>query len=131
MKLVDITSLEDPHLMRVSLRNAKMMECVRILVQNQHDDEFFGSISFNISKYLLGPNTQFNFPYKQWITLFDDPEDDEYDGNLGEDDEEFPKILVTLTVLEDEKGMGKSTGHSVSDVSPNSKPLKLGFQLTI
>jgi hypothetical protein len=55
MKLVDIASLEDPHLMRVSLRNAKVTECIRILVQNQHDDEFFGSISINISKYLLGP----------------------------------------------------------------------------
>jgi hypothetical protein len=124
MKLVDIASLEDPHLMRISLRNAKSTECVRILVQNQHDDEFFGSISINISKYFLGPSTLFNHPYKQWLTLFDDPEDDEYDGNLGEDDEDFPKILVTLTVLEDEK-FGKAANYSASEFSPNSKPLEI------
>jgi len=58
------------------------------------------------------------------LTLFDDPEDDEYDGILGEDDEDFPKILVTLTVLEDEK-LGKAANFSASEFSPNSKPLKI------
>ena len=31
---------------------------------------------------------------KIWVTLFDFVEDDEYDGDLQEDDDEKPKILI-------------------------------------
>jgi len=27
-----------------------------------------------------------------FVTLFDDPDDDEYDGNFTEDDEDFPRV---------------------------------------
>jgi hypothetical protein len=33
-----------------------------------------------------------------WMTLFDDIEDDEYDGAMGIQDDEDPRILVDLTV---------------------------------
>jgi hypothetical protein len=55
MKFVDTTSYEDPHVVRVPLRNAKPQECVRIVVQNIHDEEFYGSISINVGNYLLCP----------------------------------------------------------------------------
>jgi hypothetical protein len=32
------------------------------------------------------------------ITLFDDVEDDEFDGELGEDDEELPMIRTKFTI---------------------------------
>jgi len=35
----------------------------------------------------------------QWITLFDDAEDDEYDGDFGEDDEELPMIRVQFNAV--------------------------------
>ena len=35
-----------------------------------------------------------NVKQKIWITLFDYIEDDEYDGDLGEDDEEKPRVQV-------------------------------------
>lgn len=108
MKFVDMATLDDPHTMRVSLKHAKPQECVRIIVQNQADEEFFGSISVNIHNFFLTPNIEYNHPYKQWVTLFDDPEDDEYDGVLGDDDEEFPKLLCTITILEDKLGAGGS-----------------------
>ena len=38
--------------------------------------------------------------YKQWITLFDDPEDDEFDGDLEVDDEDLPKIHVSFSITE-------------------------------
>jgi len=31
--------------------------------------------------------------YKQWITLFENDDDDEYDGALGMQDDEDPRIL--------------------------------------
>ena len=36
--------------------------------------------------------------YVQWITIFDHPDDDQYDGFLGEDDEESPRIKVEFVV---------------------------------
>lgn len=64
-------------------------------------------------------------PYKQWITLFDSTEDDEFDGTLGEDDEEFPKIQCTITVLPDDLAANLSSRQaSNSDyvqLSPQSK----------
>ena len=100
MKFVDVSSLDDPHTMRVSLRHAKAQECVRIIVQNQADEEFFGSISLNIHNYFFSSTVKYNHPYKQWITLFDDPDDDVYDGVMGEDDEEQPRILVNFQIIE-------------------------------
>ena len=35
----------------------------------------------------------------QWITLFDDAEDDEYDGDFGEDDEELPMVRVAFNAV--------------------------------
>jgi hypothetical protein len=32
------------------------------------------------------------------ITIFDDPEDDEYDGDLCESDHDFPMIRLNLTL---------------------------------
>jgi len=34
--------------------------------------------------------------FSQWITMFDDMDDDEYDGDLGEDDEELPMIKTYI-----------------------------------
>ena len=36
--------------------------------------------------------------FKQLITLFDDVDDDEFDGDLGEDDEELPMIHTAFSL---------------------------------
>lgn len=36
--------------------------------------------------------------YKQWITLFDHIDDDEYDGDFCENDEEAPRVLFTFKI---------------------------------
>jgi hypothetical protein len=36
--------------------------------------------------------------YTQWITFFDHPDDDIYDGVLNEDDEEIPRIRLEFSV---------------------------------
>lgn len=50
-----------------------------------------GCISFNAKAYFLDSHPSVK---TQWITLFDDEEDDEYDGDFGLDDEELPMIRV-------------------------------------
>ena len=46
------------------------------------------------------PMENYGQTLSQWITLFDSPEDDEYDGDFGEDDEEEPMINVFIRVEE-------------------------------
>jgi hypothetical protein len=36
--------------------------------------------------------------YTQSITMFDDVDDDEYDGDIGENDDEVPYIKLQLTL---------------------------------
>jgi hypothetical protein len=60
-------------------------------------DDRVGSISIESEKILSGPAEN-----KQWITLFDEDNDDLYDGDIGgEDDlEECPRILLRFKIVE-------------------------------
>ncbi len=59
-------------------------------------DDLYGTISLDkntdFGKVDAGSSTQ-------WITLFEDPEDDLYDGTLGEDDDEDPRINLTFKMV--------------------------------
>ena len=57
-----------------------------------------GTISFNVEYFRNVTISQYGTQFTQWITLFDDVDDDEYDGDLGEDDEELPMIKTTFTI---------------------------------
>jgi hypothetical protein len=75
---------------------------IRIEAKDQSSDPLnianqthVGCISFNARHYFSSSQPTFNPGLKtQWITLFDDEEDDEYDGDFGVDDEELPMIRV-------------------------------------
>ena len=41
--------------------------------------------------------------FSEWITLFDDIDDDEFDGDFGVDDEELPMIHANITINAVEK----------------------------
>jgi len=58
-----------------------------------------GCISLNIEYFKNVTPDQYGTKYKQMITLFDDVDDDEFDGDLGEDDEELPMIATSIIVL--------------------------------
>jgi hypothetical protein len=36
--------------------------------------------------------------FRQWITIFDHIDDDEYDGDLCENDEEYPRVQFSFNV---------------------------------
>lgn len=57
-----------------------------------------GTISLNVDYFRNLPPAQYGENFTQWITLFDDQDDDEYDGDLGEDDEELPMLRAHFTV---------------------------------
>ena len=134
MKFVDMCDLEDPHTVMVPLKNAKPEEVVRIIVQNQEDDEFFGSISLQLRKYFLHADIVKDKVYKQWITLFDDPEDDEYDGDLEIDDEDLPKILVSFAITEvtarkEESGTPGRDGKYIENFKPTDNKIRRSLNL--
>lgn len=74
----------------------KMLEdsVIRIMVYNGED--LFGCISFDKETDFSECHVQ---ELSQWITLFDEAEDDCYDGVLGEDDEEGPRVMVSFKIV--------------------------------
>jgi len=55
----------------------------------------FGSVTFNMAKLAHSKERSLI----QWVTLYDDPSDDLYDGTLGVDDEYPPRLLLEYTIL--------------------------------
>ncbi len=58
------------------------------------DEERYGSVSFNMQNYFStnAIDMVVGQRYVNWVTLFDHPDDDIYDGIIGEDDDEYPRI---------------------------------------
>lgn len=70
---------------------------IRVMIHR--GSELYGTISFN-------HETEFGHvgvSLTQWITLFEDVQDDIYDGSLGEDDEESPRVQLCFTTLSPEQ----------------------------
>lgn len=63
----------------------------------QKDEPYVGSVSIFRSILLEGEPGK-NYP--MWITLFDDQGDDEYDGAMGLNDDEEPRILVEMSIVD-------------------------------
>ena len=59
-------------------------------------NEYVGSISVPFKDILMQP-----LEFEQWLTVFDTLQDDLFDGNLGEDDTEKPRILLSFDIAED------------------------------
>lgn len=67
------------------------------LTTENGDFQQIGCISLSVKYFREYPDNA-RSPFSQWITLFDDPEDDEFDGELAEDDEELPQIKVQWSI---------------------------------
>lgn len=76
------------------MRDLDLMIQLKVL-QNKN---YLGSISFPF-KDLFDQFEQL----QQWFTVFDALDDDVFDGNLGEDDTENPRVLVSFDVGEDDE----------------------------
>lgn len=62
-----------------------------MMIFEKTSHEIVGTISFEPHYF-----TQIG-SFKTWITLFDTPDDDLFDGVFGEHDDEAPRILVEIT----------------------------------
>ena len=82
-----------------------------------------GSISFPSYLFLQSPLKQAK---KYWITLFDYIEDDVYDGDLTENDEERPRILIQYKLTNEAASARRS--HVSSSYSKVSKEHKSSYR---
>jgi len=48
---------------------------------------------------------------KHWVTLFDDPDDDVYDGDYVEDDIEVPRALISYEVMKVQEQLNETQGN--------------------
>eukprot|EP01022_Parablepharisma_sp_SALTPOND_P012477 TRINITY_DN1604_c0_g1_i1.p1 TRINITY_DN1604_c0_g1~~TRINITY_DN1604_c0_g1_i1.p1 ORF type:complete len:1238 (-),score=212.89 TRINITY_DN1604_c0_g1_i1:6350-10063(-) len=80
-------SLETPSAIPLS----ETSEYFQILVTEQDTGNSLGTLSMKLEEiYRLTPQLR-----KHWVTLFEDPEDDAYDGDYMEDDVEVPRLLIS------------------------------------
>jgi hypothetical protein len=106
-KLLDVLVLSDQTKLKVPLK--KGTEKLVLVAKNLgEDEERHGSVTLLIDKYFgsQNPNIQPGAKYTQWITFFDHPDDDIYDGILNEDDDEVPRVRLEFSVEDvgDNKG---------------------------
>lgn len=80
---------------RISLLDQKQRLQIIMKKVGSGDKDRFGSISLSLKKLSQGMGTSF----LHWVTLFDDLDDDIFDGQLGEDDYEQPRILLEYSVV--------------------------------
>ncbi|CAI2383347.1 unnamed protein product [Moneuplotes crassus] len=62
-----------------------------VLRENNEEQRKLGSLSIRVEQFL---ELQAKKTYSHWVTLFDYIEDDEYDGDLGIDDDEKPRAYI-------------------------------------
>ena len=92
---------------------------IQIGVKDSSTNKVLGSISMML-KEMHKIKMQMS---KHWVTLFDDPEDDVYDGNYAEDDIEVPRILLSYEVFKGRPEVGlDSLISSCKKESPRPKP---------
>ena len=79
---------------RVPLSTQISNEHITFICKGASLEENIGSVS--IPQFIVlngGLNT-----YEQWITLFEHEEDDEYDGEMGIDDDEKPMLKIRFEI---------------------------------
>ena len=87
---------------------------VLIIKDIQNDEPYVGSVSIARSIFLEAATNQV---HKMWITLFDDQGDDEYDGAMGLNDDEDPRVLMEFTITQ------ANAPAPVQESSPQRKKL--------
>jgi len=77
-------------------------EVIRVVIERKEDEEHevIHTISFPLTKFLEEGAMELGKSYQQNITLFDDVDDDEFDGDFGEHDEEEPYITTTFVLTQ-------------------------------
>jgi len=92
-KLLDVLVLSDQSRLKIPIKKNTPEKLVLVAKNLGEDEDRHGSVTFLLDNY-FGHQAEIELgkSYVQWITLFDHPDDDIYDGILQEDDEEVPRV---------------------------------------
>ena len=85
-------------------------EKVVLVVKSLGRDEYkVGSISIHQDTFLVAGESK----HRQWITLFDHLDDDEYDGDMGENDDEVPRVQCSFQITSEPKNQAPPARDSI------------------
>lgn len=84
---------------------------------NDDVDARVGTISFNKEYFQDVQPANFGRSYKQNITLFDEVDDDDFDGEFNEDDEELPIVRCEF-VINDKQAVHEESTPSPQKIAP-------------
>jgi len=117
-KLLDVLVLSSgQNTVKVPLISAESREKMHIIVKSLGKDEVkIGSVSVPQDIFFAAGESR----HKQWITLFDHLDDDEYDGEMGENDDEAPRVRLGLEITCE----AKSTRPSYQPSQPQKQDSK-------
>jgi len=73
----------------------KTCDTFQLMVLETSTNKSLGSLSMALDEV----HKLKKYANKHWVTLFEDPDDDVYDGNYLEDDSEVPRLLISYEVL--------------------------------
>jgi hypothetical protein len=100
-KLIDVLVLSDQSKLKIPIKKGSLEKLVLVAKNLGEDEERHGSVTFLLENYFgVEADVKLGHRYVQWITLFDHPDDDIYDGLLNEDDEEVPRVQLEFLVEE-------------------------------
>ena len=94
---------------RVPLSTQISNDMIHFVCTGKGLSENIGSVS--IPQFIVlngGLNT-----YRQWITLFEHEEDDEYDGEMGINDDEQPMLDIQFEICQDEPEIKRNASQTV------------------
>lgn len=116
-KLIAKLPLDGKSAAKVPLASKPSSETIN-LVALDDQEQYVGSVSIPQQIMMNGKPGL----YKQWITLFENDDDDEYDGALGLQDDEDPRILFTFnTKQEDPARKTAADRKALTKRSPDRK----------
>ena len=61
--------------------------------------------------------------FTQWITLFEHHDDDEYDGMMGIQDEEEPRVLINFTIAKNQPTPTAKRCEQAKSVTSDRSPV--------
>jgi chromosome segregation ATPase len=89
-----------------------------VIKETGGNEKKLGSLSMPVSGFV---DIERNTTFSHWVTLFDYIEDDEYDGDLGFDDEERPRAYIRYSVTGDASKQQKTTFIKTTLTNEESK----------
>ena len=122
-KLLDVLVLSDQSKLKIPIKKNANEKLVLLAKNLGEDEEKHGSVTILLENYFgVSSEIQLGQRYKQWITFFDHPDDDIYDGILNDDDEEVPRIYLEFLVEEVDTSKSVRSSDIGSSTKTTSRP---------